>query len=200
MCRRKSHGNGARRRSNDYAGNALPGGGEEHLHGPSPKVRAPQFALKFRVPGWSKDMSSESERRTRQRGLQAGNVGRGARAWKPGDKVEVTIPLRFRYSAVDQEHPHASPSCAARWSWCRKATPTSRLQAARHRGGIEQVARARRGGDAGAAAAAGQAGLYTMHPADGATVRANFLPLYAAIESLAYRMYFDNDKLPDVLW
>jgi hypothetical protein len=31
-------------------------------------------------------------------------------------------------------------------------------------------------------------------------VRARFLPFYAAIESLAYRMYFDNDKLPFVLW
>jgi hypothetical protein len=35
---------------------------------------------------------------------------------------------------------------------------------------------------------------------DGSTVRAQFLPFYSAIESLAYRMYFDNDKLPDVLW
>jgi len=29
---------------------------------------------------------------------------------------------------------------------------------------------------------------------------AQFLPFYAAIESLAYRMYFDNDKLPFALW
>ena len=39
-----------------------------------------------------------------------------------------------------------------------------------------------------------------MQPPDGTTVRALFLPFYAAIESLAYRMYFDNDKLPFVLW
>ena len=39
-----------------------------------------------------------------------------------------------------------------------------------------------------------------MKPPDGTNVRARFLPFYAAIESLAYRMYFDNDKLPFVLW
>ncbi len=44
------------------------------------------------------------------------------------------------------------------------------------------------------------AGYFRMVPPDGTVVRAKFLPFYAAIESLAYRMYFDNDKLPSVLW
>ncbi len=47
---------------------------------------------------------------------------------------------------------------------------------------------------------ANQPGYFRMQPPDGTTVRAQWLPFYAAIESLAYRMYFDNDKLPFVLW
>jgi hypothetical protein len=47
---------------------------------------------------------------------------------------------------------------------------------------------------------ANQSGYFRMQPPDATNVRAQFLPFYAAIESLAYRMYFDNDKLPFVLW
>jgi hypothetical protein len=47
---------------------------------------------------------------------------------------------------------------------------------------------------------ANQAGYLRMQPSDGTNVRAQFLPFYAAIESHVYRMHFDDDKLPFVLW
>ena len=45
-----------------------------------------------------------------------------------------------------------------------------------------------------------QPGWSRIRPPDGTNVRARCLPFYAAIESLAYRMYFDNDRQPFVIW
>jgi len=43
-------------------------------------------------------------------------------------------------------------------------------------------------------------GFYRMVPADGTKVQAKFRPFYSLGEGYPYRMYFDRDRLPFVLW
>jgi uncharacterized protein len=159
------------------------------------------FALKFRVPGWSNDMSVKVNGEAANVVCKPGTWAVIQRTWKPDDKVEVTIPLRFRYSAVDKEHPHRIAVVRGPMVMVQEGNahePIFKLpdtEAELNKWLVPMDAGGGRGRGGG-----GQPGFYTMHPADGATVQAHFLPFYAAIESLAYRMYFDNDKLPFVLW
>ena len=149
------------------------------------------FALKFRVPGWCSDMSVKVNGQAAQVVCQPGTWAVVQRTWKSGDQVEAhAMPAQFRCSAVDKEHPHRIAVVRGPVVMVQEGNahePIFKLPDTEAE--LNAWLRPDR-----------QAGFYTMHPADGATVQAHFLPFYAAIESLAYRMYFDNDKLPFVLW
>jgi uncharacterized protein len=148
-----------------------------------------QFAMKFRVPVWSQGMTIAVNGEPAKVDCQPGNWAMLDRAWKSGDKVEVTIPLRMRYSAVDEAHPHRIAVVRGPVVLVQEGNahePVFKLPDTEEELNRWLVAN----GD----------GYYRMVPPDGTTVRARFLPFYDAIETLAYRMYFDNDKLPDVLW
>lgn len=64
-----------------------------------------EFALMFRVPGWSPDMSIRVNGTDARTECKPGTWATVKRAWRKGDRVEVRIPLRFRMEAVDQQHP-----------------------------------------------------------------------------------------------
>src|SRR5262249_20349185 len=68
------------------------------------KQSAP-FALKFRVPGWSNDMSIKINGEPSKVACKPGTWAVVQRTWTSGDKIEVTIPLKLRFSAVDKWHP-----------------------------------------------------------------------------------------------
>jgi len=112
------------------------------------------------------------------------------RQWHSGDIVEATIPLKLRFSAVDKWHPH------------RIAVMRGPVVLVQEGNAHEPVFKLPETHDDLNRwfVPANQPGWFHMQPPDGTNVRAQFLPFYAAIESLAYRMYFDNDKLPFVLW
>ncbi len=67
--------------------------------------RSAEFALNFRVPGWSPDMSVKINGNAANIECKPGTWAVIQRAWNAGDKVEVTIPLHLRFSAVDQWAP-----------------------------------------------------------------------------------------------
>ena len=148
------------------------------------------FALKFRVPGWSNDMSIKVNGAAANADCLPGTWSTLQRTWNNGDRVEITIPLRLRYSAVDQWHPH------------RIAVVRGPVVLVQEGNAHEPVFKLPDTDDDLNKwfVPDNPTGYYRMAPPDGTVVRAKFLPFYAAIESLAYRMYFDNDKLPDVLW
>jgi DUF1680 family protein len=112
------------------------------------------------------------------------------RTWKPGDRMEVSIPLKLRFSAVDKWHPH------------RVAVVRGPVVLVQEGNAHEPVFKLPESDDELNRwfVLDNPPGWYRMKPSDGTNVRARWLPFYAAIESLAYRMYFDNDKLPFVLW
>jgi DUF1680 family protein len=116
------------------------------------------------------------------------------RTWKSGDTVEATIPLHLRFSAVDKWHPQRLAVVRGPVVLVQEGNahePVFKLPETDKELNEWLVP------DTGAGA---QPGWFRMRPPDGQNVIAKFLPFYAAIESLAYRMYFDNDKLPFQLW
>jgi DUF1680 family protein len=152
------------------------------------------FALKFRVPGWSNDMSIKLNGTAANVACKPGTWATIQRTWKSGDTVEVTIPLHLRFSAVDKWHPQRIAVVRGPVVLVQEGNahePVFKLPETDKELNEWLVP------DTGAGA---QPGWFRMKPPDGQNVIAKFLPFYAAIESLAYRMYFDNDKLPFVLW
>ncbi len=148
------------------------------------------FALKFRVPGWSNEMTIKVNGTPANIACRPGTWAVVERRWQSGDKVEVNIPLRLRFTAVDSWHPRRIAVSRGPVVLVQEANahePVFKLpetDSDLNRWLIPED----------------PPGWFRMAPPDGTTVRARFLPFYDAIESLAYRMYFDNDKLPDVLW
>jgi DUF1680 family protein len=68
--------------------------------------RPAAFALKLRVPGWSNGMSLKVNGQAQTVDIKPGQWATLSREWKPGDTVEVAIPLRFRRVPIDEQHPH----------------------------------------------------------------------------------------------
>jgi hypothetical protein len=149
-----------------------------------------RFALKFRVPGWSNDMSVKVNGEAAAIECNPGTWAVIQRTWNSGDTVEVTLPLRLRFSAVDKWHPQ------------RLAVVRGPVVLVQEGNAHEPVFKLPEKDDDlnEWLVPDNTPGWFRMRPPDGTNVRARFLPFYAAIESLAYRMYFDNDKLPFVLW
>ena len=148
------------------------------------------FALKFRVPGWSDNMSVKINGAAAAVDCQAGTWAVAQRTWNPGDKVEVRIPLRLRFQAVDRWHPQ------------RVAVVRGPVVMVQEGNAHEPVFKLPDSDeDLNKWLVADDIpGWFRMAPPDGQNVIAKFLPFHEAIESLAYRMYFDNDKLPFILW
>ncbi len=172
------------------------------------------FALKLRVPGWCPDMSLKVNGESANVECKPGNWAVIQRTWKPGDKVEARIPLRLRYSAVDKWHPQRvaivrGPVVIVQEGNAHEPVfklPDTDEELNKWFVPGNQPGYFRMQPPAGATAPATPLPydyraqeLGKLAP-EGTTVRGGFLPFYAAIESLAYRMYFDKDKLPFILW
>ena len=65
-----------------------------------------EFPLRFRVPEWVSGMSIQVNGTPANVTCTPGSWATLVRTWKGGDRVEVRIPLRFRYQPVDQQHPN----------------------------------------------------------------------------------------------
>jgi DUF1680 family protein len=64
------------------------------------------FALKLRVPGWSKGMIIKVNGQAQTADIRPGQWATVSREWRTGDTVEIAIPLRFRRVPIDEQHPN----------------------------------------------------------------------------------------------
>src|SRR5208283_270754 len=64
------------------------------------------FALKFRVPGWSRGFAVKLNGSPVNITATSGLWAVLSRRWQSGDQVEIRIPLLFRRQAVDAQHPN----------------------------------------------------------------------------------------------
>jgi uncharacterized protein len=152
--------------------------------------RAKSFALKFRVPAWARDVSAKVNGNPADVTCNPGTWAGIERAWTSGDRVEIRIPLSMRYQAVDTQHPKRVAVVRG---------PVVMVQ----EGNVHEPIFKLPDTDADLnqwLVADTAPTYYRLVPPDGSNVQAKFQPFYSVIESLYYRMYFDLDKLPVVLW
>jgi DUF1680 family protein len=68
--------------------------------------RPAAFALKLRVPGWSNGLTVKVNGQAQAADIKPGQWATIHREWRPGDTVEVAIPMRFRRAPIDEQHPN----------------------------------------------------------------------------------------------
>ena len=72
-------------------------------------VQAPKaipFALKFRVPGWTKGVTVKLNDLPLNVVATPGNWATIQRTWNPGDRVTIQIPMELTAVPVDKQHPN----------------------------------------------------------------------------------------------
>jgi DUF1680 family protein len=65
-----------------------------------------EFALKLRVPGWSRGVSIMVNGSPHNTPATPGTWAVLSRRWQSGDQVEIRLPLLFRRQAADVQHPN----------------------------------------------------------------------------------------------
>lgn len=148
-----------------------------------------EFAIAFRVPGWAADFSVSVNGSPVQVEHRPGTWATVSRTWAPKDRVTLDIPLPLRFVAVDEQHPHRQaimrgPVVLVQDAGlCRQPieVPAS----------LDEI-EARLEDDSNAPD--------ERAPHRGSTQPPKFRPFYTIPELWAYRMYFDMDELPAILW
>ena len=64
------------------------------------------FNLKFRVPRWSQGATVKINGSKQEIACQPGTWATIERAWTPGDKVTIQVPMRLTFESVDKQHPN----------------------------------------------------------------------------------------------
>ena len=63
------------------------------------------FTLRLRIPGWSDGVSFKVNGSAVSVTQQPGAWASIRRDWHAGDRIDMTIPLRFRRQPIDRQHP-----------------------------------------------------------------------------------------------
>jgi len=159
-----------------------------------------EFSLRFRVPAWSTGVSFSVNGAPVKVAAAPGSWAEIARTWNSGDRVEVRIPLRFRWQPVDPQHP---------------------LRAAMVRGAVvmplefrylEPLLKIPADDDelnrilspdteAGVVhSVPNGAGAYRVRGADGRPLMAMIRPFFQYTEDYPYLMYIDRNAWPVKYW
>jgi uncharacterized protein len=149
-----------------------------------------QFGLRMRIPEWAREVAIKVNGESAQVTCTPGTWASINRLWADGDKVEPRIPLKLRYQAVDPQHPKRVAIVRGPVVLVQEGNvhePIFKLP-----DNDEDLTRQ--------LVPAREPGVFRFVPPDGSNVQAPFRPFYSVIEALYYRMYFDLNDLPVVLW
>jgi hypothetical protein len=148
------------------------------------------FALRLRVPAWSREMSIAVNGAPSGAVCRPGEWATIERAWNPGDRVEVRIPLRLRYEAVDRWHPRrvavvrGPVVLALDYNYHAPAFELPRNEADLPKWLVADASPS----------------VFRVDRPDGRPVRLKMRPFYEMAEDFPYLMYFDLDRAPYPLW
>jgi uncharacterized protein len=151
--------------------------------------RSSRFALRFRVPAWTRGASLRVNGEAASAECKPGTWAEVTRDWRRGDQVEMRIPLTLRMEPVDRQHPRRvavvrGPVVLVMDDWVFETIPRLPEPA-----NLEKEL-----------VADNSSGVFRLAPADGAKIQAKFRPFYAVGEVTPYRMYHDLDSLPIPVW
>jgi len=163
------------------------------------------FPLRFRVPGWSKDVSVKINGQAASVECKPGTWATIERPWNNGDKVEIRIPLRLRMQAVDKQHPDRVAIV--------RGPVVLVLEASRHDPNfylpdsdeelnkwVKPFEGRPNAGDNGVDAVVhGIRGAFAMTTPKG-PMRSLLRPFYTIEEAYPYNLYHDKKNLPYAYW
>jgi DUF1680 family protein len=148
------------------------------------------FSLKFRVPGWSREVLIKVNGEPANVMCTPGTWAVLTRTWHSGDRVEIQIPLAMRMQAVDPQHPY--------WVAVVRGPVVLVLDGIHHDPAFQLPAS---DGELNKwIVPDDKPNLFRVERPDGRPVRLKFRPFYAAEEVYPYYMYFDLKAWPINLW
>ncbi len=153
-------------------------------------ARDTKFALKLRIPSWTRDTSLKVNGVPVGAACQPGTWAVLERTWKSGDTVEIRIPLILRMQAVDAQHPDRVAVV--------RGPVVLALETAYHDAAFRLPESDAELGKWLVAEGSGE--TFKVQPPDGGNVRSKFRPFYTMAENYPYKMFFDRDKLPLRFW
>lgn len=163
-------------------------------------AQAMQFPLRFRVPEWARGMSIQVNGAASNVTCNPGSWATISRTWKTGDRVDVRIPLRFRWQPVDSQHPHRAAIVrgpvvmAMDYSFLeplfRPPETDEDLNKALTLDKREIVRDSPPPGP----------GVFQVRGADGGNLRRRVRPYYTFGENFPYLMYIDARAFPPEMW
>jgi DUF1680 family protein len=149
-----------------------------------------RFALRLRVPGWSRDMSLKVNGVDATVPRKPGEWAAIQRTWKSGDRVEIRIPLRLRTEPVDRQHPgrvavvRGPVVLALDYNYHDPAFELPKTDVDLNRWLV----------------ADDKPSVFRVQRPNGRPVRLKFRPFYDFAEDFPYLMYFDRNASPYALW
>ena len=146
------------------------------------------FTLRLRVPGWSNGVSFKVNGTAVIVAARPGEWASIRRDWQGGDRLEMTIPLRFRRAPIDRRHPDRvaiarGPVVYAQQVVHKHLTSLPKDDEALNRWMV----------------ATKDAAVFQYAGQEQSSQRDDFVPLYRFTEMATYRLYFDP-ALRNVLW
>jgi len=149
-----------------------------------------RFALRFRVPGWARDVSAKVNDADAGVSCPAGNWAVIERTWNPGDRIEIRIPLRFRMQAVDVQHPDRVAIVRGPVVYVLDAFAHSQnFRLPDTDGELNKWL-----------VPDTPLGAFHVEFPGGGRVGSKLLPFYTLGEVAPYKMYFDKKSLPFRIW
>ncbi|HET7840846.1 MAG TPA: hypothetical protein VFM21_04535, partial [Terriglobia bacterium] len=164
------------------------------------------FALKFRVPGWSRGMSAKVNGTDVNLDAKPGEWATIDRTWTTGDTVEIRIPLHFRYEAVDPQHPTRVAVVRGPVVYIMDAGRHEPVQQLPDEDQLDAWLTLDQGPPVfpWVTPQLQQTTVFKMPPFQQSkgkrTMTARWRPFYVTPENWRYRMYFERKNLPMVLW
>ena len=150
--------------------------------------RPMRFALRMRVPGWSDGVRLSVNGRPADVPAKPGTWASLDREWKDGDRVELTITLRFRAEPIDAWHPHRIAIVRG---------PAVYVQEIPHKRLVHPPEDARALNEW--MIATDRPVVFRYQGQEDASQTDNFRPYYSFVEMERYRMYTDPELRSD-LW
>lgn len=147
-----------------------------------------RFALRLRLPGWSKEVSFRLNGSPVPMEAKPGDWASIEREWQNGDRLDITVPLRFRRVPIDRQHPERVAIARG---------PAVYAQQVVHK----HMTRIPGDDDALNAwmVATQDPAVFRYAGQEQSSQRDDFMPLYRFGEMETYRLYFDP-ALRNILW
>jgi DUF1680 family protein len=157
-----------------------------------------KFAVKFRVPAWTKGAAVKVNGEATSVECMPGTWAVVDREWHSGDRVEIRIPLALRMQPVDEQHPQRVAVVRGPLAMVAENAyydPLFRLP------GTDEELNAWAQPDSATDTSSNPPvplppGCFRLAMPDGTSSRSRLRPFYTIAEVYPYRMYHDRDKLP----